>query len=148
MATHEPSRRNEPPMIKIGPGRPPGVPGQGEPGANDAKGTLVRLWNYLKRQRGILVAAISMIIASTLLNLVGPYLLGVALDDYILAKDLDGLARIAIIMIGVYLVLTVTTWAQSVLMIQVAQHTVRDLRQDVFAKLQTLSLRYFDQRSH
>jgi ATP-binding cassette subfamily B protein len=33
-------------------------------------------------------------------------------------------------------------------MIQVAQHTVRDLRQDVFAKLQTLSLRYFDQRSH
>jgi ATP-binding cassette subfamily B protein len=135
-------------MIKIGPGRPPGVPGQGGAGANDAKGTLIRLWNYLKRQRGILVAAISMIIASTLLNLVGPYLLGVALDDYILAKDLDGLARIAIIMIGVYLVLTVTTGVQSVLMIQVAQHTVRDLRQDVFAKLQTLSLRYFDQRSH
>jgi ATP-binding cassette subfamily B protein len=33
-------------------------------------------------------------------------------------------------------------------MIRVAQYTVRELRQDVFDKLQTLSLSYFDQHSH
>jgi ATP-binding cassette subfamily B protein len=147
MSAHKTSRRREAPMIKIGPGGPPRLPGL-EAGANDSKGALVRLWLYLKRQRGVLIAAISMVIVSTLLNLLGPYLLGVAIDDYILAGDRDGLARMVIIMIVIFLGLTLATWGQSVLMVQVAQLTVRELRQDVFEKLQTLSLRYFDQRSH
>jgi len=148
MAMREPSRRREAPLIKIGPGRPPGVPGQGGPGANDAKGALVRLWSYLQHQRWVLIAAISAVVASTLLHLLGPYFLGVAIDDYILTGDQDGLARLAVIMIAIFLVLTLTTWVQSILMIQVAQHTVQELRQAVFDKLQTLSLRYFDQHSH
>lgn len=148
MSTGESSRRRETPVIKIGPGRPPGIPGMAGAGANDARGTLVRLWLYLRRQRWVLVAAVSMVVISTLLNLLGPYLLGVAIDDYILPGNQDGLARIAVIMIVIFLGLTLTTWTQSVLMVQIAQHTVRELRQDVFARLQTLSLRYFDQRSH
>jgi ATP-binding cassette subfamily B multidrug efflux pump len=147
MSTGEAARRREPPLIKIGPGRPR-MPGMSEGGAHDAKGALMRLWRYLRRQRWTLVAAIGLVVASTLLNLAGPYLLGVAIDDYILAGDRDGLARIAGIMIAVFLVLTLTIWGQSILMVKVAQHTVRDLRQDVFDKLQTLSLHYFDQHSH
>jgi ATP-binding cassette subfamily B multidrug efflux pump len=147
MSTSETAQRREPPMIKIGPGRP-GVPGTFDPGAHDAKGAFVRLWRYLQRQRGILVVAIALVVASTLLNLAGPYLLGRAIDDYILPGDRTGLARIAVIMIAVFLVLTLTTWAQSILMVRVAQYTVRELRQDVFDKLQTLSLHYFDQHSH
>ena len=103
MSTGESSQRREPPAIKIGPGRPPGIPGLSGAGANDAKGVLVRLWLYLQRQRWVLVAAVSMVVISTLLNLLGPYLLGVAIDDYILPGDQDGLARMAIIMIVVFL---------------------------------------------
>jgi ATP-binding cassette subfamily B multidrug efflux pump len=147
MSTNETAQRREPPMIKIGPGRP-GVPGTFDASAHDAKGAFVRLWRYLQRQRGILVIAIGLVVASTLLNLAGPYLLGRAIDDYILPGDREGLARIAVIMIAVFLVLTLTTWAQSILMVRVAQYTVRELRQDVFDKLQTLSLHYFDQHSH
>lgn len=147
MSTSETSRRRETPMMRIGPGRP-GVPGLSGAAANDARGTLVRLWRYLQRQRWVLVAAIGMVVTSTLLNLLGPYLLGVAIDDYILAGDRDGLARIASYMIAIYVGLTVSVWGQAMLMVQVAQHTVRELRQDVFNKLQTLSLHYFDQHAH
>jgi len=134
-------------MPRLGPGRPR-VPGIDGASASDARGTLARLWRYLQRQRWVLVAAVGMVVVSTALNLLGPYLLGVAIDDYILAGDRDGLARIATIMIAAYLGLTVSIWGQSVLMVQVAQHTVRELRQDVFDMLQTLSLRYFDRHPH
>jgi len=134
-------------MPRLGPGRPR-VPGIDGASASDARGTLARLWRYLQRQRWVLVAAVGMVVVSTALNLSGPYLLGVAIDDYILAGDRDGLARIATIMIAAYLGLTVSIWGQSVLMVQVAQHTVRELRQDVFDMLQTLSLRYFDRHPH
>jgi len=147
MSASESTRRRQPPMPRLGPGRPR-VPGIDGASASDARGTLARLWRYLQRQRWVLVAAVGMVVVSTALNLLGPYLLGVAIDDYILAGDRDGLARIATIMIAAYLGLTVSIWGQSVLMVQVAQHTVRELRQDVFDMLQTLSLRYFDRHPH
>lgn len=147
MSASESTRRRQPPMPRLGPGRPR-VPGIDGASASDARGTLARLWRYLQRQRWVLVAAVGMVVVSTALNLSGPYLLGVAIDDYILAGDRDGLARIATIMIAAYLGLTVSIWGQSVLMVQVAQHTVRELRQDVFDMLQTLSLRYFDRHPH
>ncbi len=40
------------------------------------------------------------------------------------------------------------TWLQEYIMAGVAQRAVRDLRHDLFANLQTLSLRFFDQRPH
>jgi ATP-binding cassette subfamily B multidrug efflux pump len=148
MSTNESSRRREQPDIKIGPRRHFGMPGTSGPGAKDAQGVLVRLWLYLRRQRWALVSVIVMVIGSTLLNLSGPYLIGVAIDDFILVGDRKGLADIAILMSVIFLGLSLTTWAQSILMVRVAQHTVRELRQDVFDKLQTLSLRFFDQRPH
>jgi ATP-binding cassette subfamily B protein len=147
MTTSTRPPRRDGPDIRIGPGRPPGIPGTGGPGAHDAQATLLRLWRYLQRQRWALVAVVVMVVGSTLLNLVGPYLMGVAIDDYILVGDLDGLAGIAALMIASFVGLSILTWGQSILMVRVAQHTARELRQDVFARLQTLPLRFFDQRA-
>ena len=143
-----PPARREQPEIKLGPGRHLGVPGTAGSGAQDAQHTLLRLWGYLRRQRWMLVFVISMVVASTALNLSGPYLMGVAIDKFILVGDLNGLAGIALLMSVLFLGLSLTTWIQSILMVRVAQHTVRELRQNVFDKLQTLSLRFFDQRAH
>jgi ATP-binding cassette subfamily B protein len=145
MSTPNTSQQRSQPEIKLGQMVRHGGP---VTGAKDTQGTLTRLWHYLQRQRWTLVAVILMVVISTGLNLLGPYLMGVAIDDYILKGDRDGLARIVLIMVAAFLGLSVATWVQSVLMVRVAQHTVRELRQDVFAKLQTLSLRYFDQRPH
>ena len=141
MSTSETSRRRETPMMRIGPGRP-GVPGLSGAAANDARGTLVRLWRYLQRQRWVLVAAIGMVVTSTLLNLLGPYLLGAAIDDYILAGDRDGLARIASYMIAIYVGLTVSVWGQSMLMVRSRSTRCASCARNVFNKLQTLSLHY------
>jgi ATP-binding cassette, subfamily B, multidrug efflux pump len=116
--------------------------------AKNRRGTLRRLWGYLRRQRAALIATVLIVTAITGLNLAGPYLLGVAIDRHILPGDLPGLARIAGLMLATYAAASLLTWLQIYIMVGAAQHTVRDLRNDLFGKLQVLPLRFFDARPH
>src|SRR5215203_701063 len=87
-------------MGRMGPTAPRPV-GKGERAKNQGE-TILRLWRYLRRQRLALVVTIIMVIISTGLNLIGPYLMGVAIDQYIIPGDLAGLARIVLIMLVSY----------------------------------------------
>ncbi|MCC6169755.1 MAG: ABC transporter ATP-binding protein, partial [Caldilineaceae bacterium] len=116
--------------------------------AKDTQGTLRRLWVYLRHQRAALLIVTLLVLATSALNLVGPYLLGIAVDDYIIPGDLPGLARISLLMLAVYLLSALLTWFQIYLIASVSQRTIRAIRNDLFTKLQTLSLRYFDQHPH
>ncbi len=114
----------------------------------NTRATLNRIWLYLRRQRWILVAVVLLVALATAFNLTMPYLVGVAIDRYIEVGDLDGLAKIVLLMVGIAVVYALVVWLYTILMIRVSQYTVRDLRTDLFAKLQTLPLRFFDQRPH
>ena len=116
--------------------------------ARDTRGTVLRLWSYLGHQRRALTGTILLVAASSGLGLLGPYLMGRAIDLYILQGDLPGLVRNSLLMAGAYLAASLTTWLQTYVMVGVSQRSVRDMRNDLLAKLQTLSLRYFDQRTH
>ncbi len=116
--------------------------------AKNIRGTLRRLWDYLKRQGWGLGVIVILVSISAGLGLLGPYLMGKAIDEFILTKDIPGLGRLLLLMLGIYVVGASITWVEAYLMSAVAQRTVRDLRNDLFAKLQTLSLRFFDQRTH
>ena len=118
-------------------------------GPRDRQRTLQRLRLYLHRQRKALIAATSATVAgSGDINLIGPYLIGRAIDGYILKHDLYGLSRIAAIMLASYVAGSILTWLQSYVMASVAQTAVRDIRTDLFAKLLTLPLPFFDKRAH
>jgi len=116
--------------------------------AKDTRGTIGRVWGYLRRHRLALIVTVFLVLGSTGLNLLGPYLLGLAIDRYILPGDLPGLARISLLMLVVYLGSSLLTWLQSYIMAGAAQNTVRDIRNDLFAKLQILPLGFFDRRAH
>lgn len=116
--------------------------------AKDRRGTLLRLWGYLQRQRSAVTAAAFLVIVNTLLTIASPYLLSKAIDEYIIPGDLPGLARIVALMMGLYALNSGFTWLQTYIMAGAAQHTVRDLRNDLFEHLQRLSLRFFDQNPH
>jgi ATP-binding cassette subfamily B protein len=118
------------------------------PKAKDPRGTVRRLWGYLRRQRAALILTAVLVVGTTGLNLMGPYLLGQAIDAFILRGDLPGLARIALLMLAVYALTSLLTWAQSYVMAGASQRTIRDLRKDLFDKMQGLSVRFFDQRAH
>jgi ATP-binding cassette subfamily B multidrug efflux pump len=116
--------------------------------AKDTRGTVLRLWGYLKRQHMALVAVALMALVSVGLDLLGPYLLGRAVDTYILRHDLVGLAHNCCLMLGVAAVNALLNWLSAYIMAGVAQRTVRDLRSDLFTRLQDLPLHFFDTRPH
>jgi len=110
--------------------------------------TLVRLWHYLSAHKLRLVVVFVMVTLTALLTLVGPYLIGIAIDNYILPRDFSGLFRLLLVMAGIYALTSLCAWLQSYLMINVAQRTVRNLRKDAFDKLEELPLSFFDSRPH
>ena len=116
--------------------------------SRSTRDTLLRLWEYLQRQRWVLVGTGLLVVVTSVADLSGPYLMGLAIDQFINKGNLPGLARLAWLMILTYIVAAVGIWLQSYLMAEVAQHVVRDLRTDLFARLQTLPLRFFDQHAH
>jgi len=116
--------------------------------AKDSRGVMLRLWGFLRRQRASLVVTALTVVATTALHLVTPYLLGIAIDRHILQGDLWGLARICLLMLSAHVASSLLSWLQVYIMAAASQRTVRDMRNDLFENLQTLSLRFFDQRAH
>ncbi len=116
--------------------------------AKNTRETLLRLWTYLRAYRARLFVGAFLVICTTGLNLAGPYLLGRAIDDYIIPGDIAGLGRIIMLMIAIYVSLSALTWLQGYVLAEAALGTVRDLRNDLFTKIQSLPLRFFDQRPH
>ena len=116
--------------------------------AHDVRSTLRRLLGYLRPYRGTLVAVLVLVTLSTLLDLVGPYLNGVAIDRFIGQRNLSGLGRIALLLLGTYLVAWVMRVALARIMVGMVQKVMRVLREELFAHLQTLSLSFFDRNPH
>lgn len=111
------------------------------------KQTLKRIWDYVKQQRLQLIGAIFLVILTTVLSLAGPLLIGVIVDDYIITKDLSGTTKMLFILAGVYVLTSIFTWLQTYVMINAALKTIQKLRLDLFEKLHSLSLRFFDKSS-
>jgi ATP-binding cassette subfamily B protein len=112
--------------------------------AKDPRHALLRLIPYLRPFRLKLALVFVCIIFYTVLGLLGPYLLGVAIDRHIVPKALDGLAQVALLMLGVYLFNNLFQAIAGWMMAHISQGALRQLRQDLFTHLQKLPLRFFD----
>ena len=114
--------------------------------ARDPRAALSRLAAYLRPQALNLTVVMVLVVLNTGLELLGPYLLGVAIDRFIGPRDLDGLMRISLLLLASYAAAWFTQFGQSYTIVAVTQNVLRALRRDLFEHLQTLSLRFFDQR--
>ena len=112
--------------------------------ARDRRGTLRRLSDYLKPYHSRLVLVAILVVVATLFGLIGPALLGRAIDQYVVHDDLDGLLRISLVMLGVYLAQGVFTIIHGIIMTRVGQHFVADIRAALFQHFQALSMDYHD----
>ncbi|MDF2721211.1 MAG: multidrug transporter ATP-binding protein, partial [Paenibacillus sp.] len=110
--------------------------------------TLKRIWKYVGRQRASLISVFVLTAVGSLLGLVGPYLLGRAIDKYILPHDYNGLVQLCFFLLGVYLLQAAISWVQAYVMTGLSQRTVQDMRRDMFEHIQKLPLRFFDSRTH
>ncbi|MBN1249295.1 MAG: ABC transporter ATP-binding protein [Anaerolineae bacterium] len=93
--------------------------------------------------RKMLVAAVLMVISSGL-GLIVPYLTKIAVDDYMINGNLAGLDRIALITAGVFVALYASTAGQQYLLSITGQDVLGDMRLALIRHLQRLHLGYHD----
>jgi ATP-binding cassette subfamily B protein len=112
--------------------------------AVDARIALRRLIAYLAPFRMALIGVLILVIVYTLLGLLGPYMIGMAIDDYIIPGRITELPQIAGWMLGIYIATNVLqAWAGRS-MAAISQRALQGLRQDLFTHLQRLPMQFFD----
>ena len=118
--------------------------------ADDAVGAaldatlLRRLLRYLRPVWLLALGALAALLLNSALNLVGPRVLQQAIDVAIPTKDSGLLATLAAVLAASLLLAFLTEFAGAVLTTLIGQRVMHELRREIFAKLQRLSIPYFD----
>lgn len=120
----------------------------------NAKGTFRRILKYFKPYRGQLVLVLIGLLASVAANIAGTFMLAPIINVYIIPwignenPDFTGLIGQLAVMAAVYTIGILGTFMYNRLMINVSTGTLLKLRLEMFTKMQTLPISYFDKRTH
>lgn len=106
---------------------------------------LKRLWQYLYYYKRKLLFAFILTIIANILSLIGPYLTGRTISSMENGVNYKQVFFYAALMIVFYLVSAFLNYILSVSMVKISQSVVYKMRQDVFEKLNKVSVSYFDQ---
>jgi len=118
--------------------------------AKDPKKTIGRLFGYLMQYKLVLLVVLLCIFASAYASTTGSTALGKIVDNFILpmvktgSADFGPLWDFIIYIVCIFAVGIVASFLQSYLMVGVTQGIQKRVRDDMFRKMQTLPLRYFD----
>ena len=110
------------------------------------RGTLKKIWVYLSIHKRRLLLVLFLVVVSSLLGLLGPFLLGKAIDNYIVAKNSQGLFTLLACLALIYVIHSLSIWYQNIWMIGIAQNTVFEMRTNLFHHLHKLPISFFDKR--
>ena len=108
--------------------------------------TVKRIWEYLSVHKRLLYAVLMMVFLSSGLGLLGPFIIGRTIDNYLSAQNANGLGLVLAGLALVYLLHSLSLWLQNYWMIGISQETVFSMRTQLFEKLHKLPIRFFDKR--
>ena len=141
-----------------GGGHPPIVAGTEK--SKDFKGTLMKLFYFLKPFYRGLVVVFVFAVASTIFGIFGPKILGEAVDILFNGTlntiggnipqgiDFPGLIKILLILLGIYLLSSIFGYIQEYMMADISQRIIQKMRTDVDNKLHRLPLNFYDTKTH
>ncbi|MBQ6116240.1 MAG: ABC transporter ATP-binding protein [Oscillospiraceae bacterium] len=127
--------------------RPPenrGPRGHGYQRPQNLWGTVKRLLKYLAKYRLLLVFVLFCLLLSSVGSIASSYMLKPLINNYILPGNFSGLAKMLVLMGAIFALSALCSYIYARTMVRISQKTVAALRQDLFDKLQTLPIRYFD----
>ena len=129
---------------------PPHPPMKGPRKAKDPKKTIARLLSYLKKYRTTMIIVVICIVLSAGAMALSAASLGTLVDDYITPllsqaePDFGPLLKFLCVMAFIYVVGIASSFLYNYLMVEVGQGTQKVIRDEMFAHMQKLPIRYFD----
>lgn len=118
----------------------------GEDRARNRGAVLRRLLVELKPYKGVIALAVVMMALSGAAQGLSPLITGQIVDKVLLTGDLPSLTRMALLLVLAYLVNMVATRFQIYLVSRTGQQILAKLRNEVFAKVESLSLKYLESK--
>ncbi|GAB6109660.1 ABC transporter ATP-binding protein [Fusibacter bizertensis] len=112
------------------------------------KGVILRLSKYLYAYKFHILLALLLTFAGNILSLIGPSLAGAAIDAFgtsVGQVDFHKVFGYIIIMLIIYGFSSLFSYFLAILMIQISQKVIFQMRKDVFDRLTDLPVGYFDQ---
>ena len=106
---------------------------------------LARFSDFLKGEKSRLFWSIVVVLINSAANVAAPLIVGLAIDKFIVNKNWNELVIYGWILAGLYIVIGVTNYFQTILMGKVGQNILYRLRSKVFEKIQSLPLSFFNQ---
>lgn len=122
---------------KIGPKRP-----------ENLKQTLADLWSYLWKSKWSLFAVLLLVVLGSAAGIVGTYFIRPLINDFIVTKDVVGLAKMLGVIGLIYIIGAIANYFSGKIMITIGQQTIETMRKDLFDHIQTLPIRFFDTNKH
>lgn len=144
------------------PGGPGGPGGAGKPveKAKNAKGTIVRIFKYLSKFIPQLIAVLVLVCVSAVANLAGTYRISPIIDAigkigtaqggviYTFADVAPEIVSNLMLLAVLYFLGALANWGQSYILAGVSQNVVKEIRMDMFSKMELLPLKFFDSKTH
>lgn len=109
---------------------------------------LKRLIRYMKPYKNKVILSVTLMIISSFVSLLGPYLIKIALDDIIPSGNLVNLTILSVIYALSLILVSAFMKQRIITMGKVGQDILVDMRKDLFVNLQTLPFSYYDSRPH
>ncbi len=108
--------------------------------------TAARLFSYLKGYVGQVIVAVFMMVFTVGISLVNPLLIERAINVYLPKSDMDGLLKLGVVAVVINLVYVIAVKLRIYIMGYVSNNILKQIRQEVYEHLQTLSFTFFDGR--
>ena len=111
------------------------------------KHTFHQLSRFVKPYRGVFIAVALFAVLSSIFSTAQPYLIKVAIDDFITPKNYEGLLRITYVLVALLCAEVLMQFLFSYFSNWLGQTVIRDIREKLFAHLLRLKMQYFDKSS-
>ncbi|MEA1854443.1 ABC transporter ATP-binding protein [Cytobacillus sp. OWB-43] len=113
---------------------------------NDFSAVIKRIWSYLAIYKIRLLLLFFMIVISSAMSLLGPFLVGITIDTFIEENEAVVFVWLLLGLLVTYIVQSLSLWLQNYWMIGVSQDTVFNMRADLFQQIHRLPVAFFDKR--
>ena len=107
-------------------------------------GTLKRLMGYLAHHKLALLIVLLLIIISSVSMVAGVFFMAPIINNYILPGNFNGLAKVLVILASIFISGALCSYGYARIMVRVSQKCMYRIRTELFNKMQTLPIKYFD----
>jgi len=107
---------------------------------------ILRLFTFFSPYKREVISALALVVITTSLGLVMPFLLSIAIDEYIAGNNFAGLLVLGFIMVSAYTLSMFLSRIHIRIISTTSRIIIKDIREKLFAHIQTMSFSFFDNR--